>query len=104
MFMTVRELIKQYRAHQPDGVFFNRDVLSFWGERIPEMKISGKGAITNRSGDTHICWELRTIQRHPQLGKRIKLYYFDEDTFEEVMPVFENTTSPWVLEKGAMSC
>ena len=100
MVMTVRELIKQYRAHQPGGVFFNRDVLSFWGERIHEMSISGRGSVTNRSGDVHICWELRTVQRHPMLGCRTKLYYFDVDTYEEVMPEFESTTSPWILEKG----
>lgn len=101
--MTVRELIKQYRAHQPGGVFFDRDVLSFYGERIHDMKITGRGTVTNRSGDVHICWELKTIQRHPLLGIRTKLYYFDADTYEEVMPDYEGTTSPWISEKEVMA-
>lgn len=95
MVMTVRELIKQYRAHQPDGVFFNRDVLSFYGERIHEMKVSGMGEITNRSGEVFICWELVTVQRHPLLGKRNKRYYFDVDTFAEIIPDFNGTATPW---------
>lgn len=93
--MTARTLVQQYRAHQPGGVFFNRDVLAIYGERIGNMEVTGKGVIINRSGDAVICWELRTVQRHPMLGERTKLYYFDEDTFEEVIPEEGNTTTPW---------
>lgn len=99
MFMTVRELIKQYRAHQPDGVFFNRDTLSFYGERIEDMKVTGKGVITDRDGGNTICWELRTLQKHPRLGVRHKLYYFDADTFDIVMPSERRTTGAWKMLK-----
>ena len=99
MVMTVRELVKQYRAHQPDGVFFNRDTLSFYGERIEDMRITGKGTITDRDGDNYICWELRTLQRHPRLGRRFKLYYFDTDTNDIVMPDREDTTTAWMRER-----
>ena len=95
MLMTVRELVKQYRAHQPDGVFFNRDTLSFYGERIEDMKITGRGVITSRDGVSAVCWELRTLQKHPRLGRRYKLYYFNVDTYDIVMPDNGFTTTAW---------
>lgn len=98
--ITVRQLVQQYRAHNPEGVFFNRDVLACYGERLREMQVNGKGVIRNRSGVSSICWELKTVQRHPLLGRREKLYYFDEDTYEEVIPEDEATTTPWIKEAG----
>ena len=96
--ISVRQLIQQYRAHNPEGMFFNRDALSHYGEHLHDMTVSGKGVVVNRSGDVRICWELRTVQRHPLLGKRTKRYYFDIDTYEEVMPDDGETTTPWEKE------
>lgn len=93
--MTVRNLIQQYRAHQPGGLFFNRDVLANYGERISDMKVTGKGVIETRSSGSFICWELVTVQRHPLLGSRQKRYYFDADTFAEIIPQHGNTATPW---------
>lgn len=93
--MTVRNLIQQYRAHNPGGLFFNRDVLANYGERIGEMKVTGKGIITSRSDGDHICWELVAVQKHPLLGMRKKRYYFDADTFAEIIPETGNTATPW---------
>lgn len=92
--MTVRNLIQQYRAYQPGGVFFNRDVLANYGERIGDMRVTGKGVISTHEGN-RICWELVTTQRHPLLGTRQKRYYFDIDTFAEIIPDDGNTATPW---------
>lgn len=84
--ITVRNLIQQYRHFQPEGRFFDRDVLCNYGESIGRMKINGKGVIQTREGESRICYELEAVQTFPMYGSRIKKYYFDEEDFSVVMP------------------
>lgn len=93
--ITVRNLIQQYRAHHPDGRFFDRDTLKHFGESIGRMKVSGKGVILTRDGENRICYELQAEQRIPEFGRRIKRYYFDDADFSVVVPGDGNTASEW---------
>ena len=84
--ITVRNLIQQYRSHQPGGRFFDRDILENYGESINRMKVSGKGVIQTRDGSDHICYELQAVQKLPFYDERIKRYYFDENDFSVITP------------------
>lgn len=93
--ITVRNLIQQYRAHNPEGHFFDRDTLKYFGESIHRMKVNGKGVIETRDGESRICYELECVQSIPEFGTRKKWYYFDEDEYKEVMPGLDDTATPW---------
>lgn len=93
--ITVRNLVQQYRAFNPDGRFFDREMLNIWGEAIGRMKVNGKGVILTREGDNRICWELQSEQVIPMLGHRIKKYYFDMNDYSLVVPGNGNTTTAW---------
>jgi hypothetical protein len=93
--ITVRNLVQQYRAHNPEGRFFDRDILNQWGEAIGRMKVNGKGVILTREGDNRICWELQAVQCFPVLGCRVKKYYFDESDYSVVVPGNDDTATAW---------
>ena len=93
--MDVRTLIQQYRANNPEGKFFNREILRDYGESINRMRVTGKGVIRTREGYNIIAYELVAVQVNPWFGTREKRYYFDEDTFEVVCPADGQTTTEW---------
>jgi len=79
--MTAYELIRLHEKYQPDSVFFSRDTLRFFGERISEMRVL-KGTVKI---DGHECWVLSTRQRKAPAGVSQRRYhYFDINTLEVV--------------------
>ena len=84
--MRVAELISEYRVKNPEGHFFDRETLRFFGEKVSEMRYNGLTEITDYRGHRREVHELRTVQRFEGLGKRWKLHFFDPDTFDQVFP------------------
>ena len=85
--MTVYELKKKYYEHNPDGHFFDRDTLRFFGERLSEMKVDTGYHIIDNYGKEHTCYQLISIQHKAPKGVNpIREHYFDEEDFDIVFP------------------
>lgn len=85
--MTVGELIYEYEKYNPNGYFFDRDTLKFFGERVSEMRIlKGTTLVKDYSGKEHWCYVLSTLQRNHPCGARRCYAFFDRGTYEEIIP------------------
>lgn len=80
--MTPRELISKYKQHNPDGHFFDRDNLKFFGESISDMRIEGTEEIKDYHGEIHTCYVLSTLQKNHPCGATRMKHYFDTETFK----------------------
>ncbi len=84
--MTVYRLRELYWKAHPDGHFFDRDSLKFFGERMSEMRIL-KGTVWIKSADEklHECFVLSTLQhKHPNGPARV-YHYFDVITLDQII-------------------
>lgn len=83
---TIDHLISRYYDRHPDGHFFDRDTLKFFGERRSEMRLlKGTVEITDACGEKHTCYVISSRQRPgPPLKPRRKYHYFDVETLEDV--------------------
>lgn len=82
---NVNELRDAYQKKNPQGHFFDKDTLKFFGESMSSMRLlKGTQEITTFSGEKHTCYVLSTLQRVPLVGKRRTYFYFDVDTLEDV--------------------
>ena len=84
---NVYELIREYKKHNPDGHFFDRETLKFFGERLSEMRVLKKTVnVTDWDGE-HTCHVVSVIQRNNFFGTVSRKYhYFDVNTFEDIHP------------------
>lgn len=87
MAMEVYELRDRYLESNPDGHFFDKETLKFFGERWSDMKVSKDLVdIKDYRGNVHTCYELVSKQRNAPGGTRTAYHYFDKDTFDLVYP------------------
>lgn len=87
--MTVQELIQGYRKHNPDGHYFDRAALQFFGEKVDEMEIIPLGEhdeIMDNYGVIHKIVCLKAIAHNAPAGETAHYTYFDAETFEEIDP------------------
>lgn len=85
--MTVNELICEYQNRFPDGHFFDKETLKFFGEKKSEMRVSRKlVTVTDYRGKKHSCYCLSTVQHNAPNGAITVKHYFDTETFREVFP------------------
>jgi len=85
--MTVYELKRRYQEANPEGHFFDKETLRFFGENLSGMKITGRGYVTDYLANAHECYELTGYS--PLLGRKT-VHYFDTTTFQLVYSVDEN--------------
>ena len=83
--ISIAELRTNYIEKNPDGHFFDADMLARYGESVDRMKVTGKGVLKTRNCGDVIAYEVVATQRSI-LGDREARYYFDEDTFEMFTP------------------
>lgn len=83
--MNIYELKSNYTEKNPDGLFFDSDMLARYGESIDRMKVTGKGVMHTRNCGDVIAYEVVAEQENI-LGTREVRYYFDEETFEMFVP------------------
>ena len=82
---TVYDLKRAYYEHHPDGHFFDRKTLAFFGESMKTMKFSKVPAIiTDDSGKRREVYLLYTYQKKHPLGPRWSLNFFDIHTLQQV--------------------
>ena len=91
--MKISEFVSNYRMNNPKGHFFDKEALHFFGERYSDMSYNGVRVITDACGRVRKCHEIRSVQRDSVLGTRWKLHYFDENTFDQVIPDFDMVDS-----------
>lgn len=83
---NVYGLVSRYEAKHPDGHYFDRDTLKFFGETLSTMRLlKGTVTITDVSGEKHECYVLSKLQKKHPLGPRRVYAYFDIDTFDDVI-------------------
>lgn len=83
--LSIYELKANYTDKNPEGMFFDTDMLARYGESIDRMKVTGKGVMHTRNCGDVICYEVVAEQENI-LGTREVRYYFDEETFEMFVP------------------
>jgi len=86
--MTIYELKRAYYEKNPDGHFFDRDTLKFFGEALSRMRVLKKTVmITDISGDEHECYVVsatRTKNWNGSCKPYTHYHYFDVDTLRDV--------------------
>lgn len=85
--MTARQLIKLYKEHQPNGHFFDKDTLAFFGEKISEMKVDKNQVVIKDSlGQDHTCYVLKAVQHNYPDPNYIAtgIHYFDSESFDDI--------------------
>lgn len=87
IFKTASEFAKTYQKKHPDGHFFDRDTLRFFGERFSDMRVLKKTVnITDCTGREYTCYVLSSVQRNHPSGPTRVYHYFDVETFEDIFP------------------
>lgn len=84
--ISVQSLISRYYAHHPNGHFFDKETLKFFGERKSEMRILNHlVTIEDYHGRAHKCYVLSTVQHNHPCGSRKAYFYFDVETYEYIV-------------------
>lgn len=79
-------LADAYQRKHPDGHFFDRDTLRFFGERFSDMYLFKKTKnVIDHSGCEHTCYILSTLQRNHPSGPTRVYHYFDVETLDDVL-------------------
>ena len=83
---SVNQLISEYQSKHPDGHFFDRDTLQFFGETVSSMRLSKNTVqVKDSSGDEHEAYALSRLQRNYPGGARRTYAYFDVETLDDIL-------------------
>ena len=83
---SVYGLISEYQRMHPNGHFFDRDTLKFFGETVSSMRLlKGTVKVADIMGEEHNCYVLSSLQKKCPAGLRRAHHYFDVDTLEHVV-------------------
>lgn len=86
MICSVYGLRDAYYEKHPNGHYFDRDTLKFFGESFSTMRLlKGTVKIKDISGDEHECYVLSSLQRKYPGGPRRKYTYFDIHTLDYII-------------------
>lgn len=87
MKMTVDKLIREYYRNNPDGHYFDRDTLKWFGETRSTMNVLKNTVIIVDSMDQkHECYVLSKFSKKYPGGPRRTYAYFDVKTLDDVNP------------------
>lgn len=68
---SVYGLISEYQRMHPNGHFFDRDTLKFFGETVSSMRLlKGTVKATDSMGEEHTCYILSSLQKKHPMGPR----------------------------------
>lgn len=83
---SVAQLADLYYEKHPDGHYFDKKTLEFFGERMSDMRLlKGTEMVTDCLGKTHECYVINRVQRRCPGGMVIrKRAYFDVNTLDDV--------------------
>lgn len=81
----INELIREYYCKNPNGHYFDRDTLKFFGERVSDMRLlKGTVKITDICGEKHEAYCISRLQRKHPGGPRRSYAYFDITTLDDI--------------------
>ena len=84
-YNNIHSFIADYYEKYPNGRYFGRDALKFFGERLSEMRVYKATVVKKDSrGKKHECYVISRLQRKHPNGPTRTLAYFDVDTFEVI--------------------
>lgn len=81
--MTVEELKRECKSHNPDSHFFDSDTLKFFGDSKMYV-LKGTAEIVDIFGEKHTCYVLSTFQKNFPFKATRRYHYFDVNTFEHI--------------------
>ena len=82
---SVESLRSEYRRLNPDGHFFDKKTLAFFGESVSSMKLRKDPVhITDERGQERDVYVLRSYQTKNPDGPQWATHYFDVDTLDLV--------------------
>lgn len=83
---SVYGLISEYQRMHPNGYFFDRDTLKFFGETVRSMRLLKETVkVTDSMGEEHTCYTLSSLQKKHPMGPRRAYHHFDVETLEHVV-------------------
>lgn len=86
MYKNINELIRAYYQKNPNGHYFDRDTLKFFGERVSDMRpLKGTVKVTDISGGEHKAYCISRLQRKYPGGARRTYAYFDVNTLNDII-------------------
>ena len=84
--MTIYSFKQMYKEKNPDGHWFDKDTLKFFGEKLSEMKVlNGTYKVTDWMGNECEAYCVRHKQRPPYGEPFWKETYFDVNTMENIL-------------------
>ena len=79
-------LIGKLKTKNPNGHYFDRDTLKFFGERVSDMRLlKGTVKIKDISGKEHEAYVISRLQRKYPGGARRTYAYFDVNTLNDII-------------------
>lgn len=86
MYKNINEFIKAYYEKNPDGHYFDKETLSFFGERLSDMYLLKKTVkVKDISGVEREAYVISRLQRNHPSGPRRTYAYFDIDTLDDII-------------------
>ena len=83
---NINDLIKEYYIENPDGHYFDKDTLKFFGERISDMRLlKGTVKVKNVCGVSREAYCISRLQRKYPGGSRRTYAYFDVETLDNII-------------------
>ena len=84
--MTAYTLMARHNEEHPYSHFFDKETLSFFGERLSEMRVlKDTTVIKDVTGQDHICYVLSSLQRKAPGGPKRTYHYFDVNNYDHVI-------------------
>ena len=84
-YNNIHNFVRDYYAKNPNGHYFDSDVLEFFGERLSDMVINKVVEVKEDDrGEKHKCYVISRMHRAHPNGPRRTQAYFDVKTFEEI--------------------
>ena len=80
--MTAAQLKYNYELNNPEGFFFDRSSMKFFGDTMSNFGVRSS-EFENWQGEIIQCWEL--YRRRPVKHGLQSSHYFDKATFKQVV-------------------
>ena len=86
MYKNIDEFIKAYYKKNPEGHYFDQETLSFFGERVSDMRLLKKTAkVKDIRGVEHEAYVISRLQRNYPGGPQRTYAYFDVDALTPII-------------------
>jgi hypothetical protein len=86
MYKNINEFIRAYYEKNPEGHYFDQETLSFFGERVSEMRLLKKTVkIKDIRGVEHEAYVISRLQRKHPGGPQRTYAYFNVDALTPII-------------------